>query len=140
MFGTGTVDTSAMTATGWVIEDNWIHHNAGRGISAIMHHITIRNNVLEYNGQLGLGGGGYGGIEGANALIEGNEIAYNNTAGIDYNWEAGGTKFVHTVNLVVRNNYVHHNNGPGLWTDGSNMQRVVRGQCRHRQRRKWDLP
>ena len=38
--------------------------------------------------------------EGDNALVDGNEIAYNNTAYFDYsgtNGEAGGTKFICAV-------------------------------------------
>jgi parallel beta-helix repeat protein len=35
-------------------------------------------------------------------------------------WEAGGTKFIRTTDLVVRGNYVHDNHGHGLWTDGNN--------------------
>jgi len=54
-------------------------------------------------------------------MVEGNEIARNNYAGYKYDWEAGGTKFSFTHNLVVRNNYVHDNGGPGLWTDLENV-------------------
>ena len=34
---------------------------------------------------------------------------------------AGGTKWSHTRNLTVRNNFSHHNFGPGLWTDVDNI-------------------
>ena len=44
----------------------------------------------------------------------------NNYAGYKYDWEAGGSKFAFTQNLVVRNNYAHDNDGPGLWTDLEN--------------------
>jgi hypothetical protein len=36
-------------------------------------------------------------------------------------WEAGGTKFVKTNRLILRNNFVHHNVGPGLWCDIDNV-------------------
>jgi hypothetical protein len=58
---------------------------------------------------------------GRNVLVEGNEIDHNNYAGFDLSWEAGGTKFAFTQDLVVRNNFVHDNDGPGLWTDGDNV-------------------
>ena len=32
-------------------------------------------------------------------------------------WERGGTKFAETTNIQLINNYVHHNDGPGLWAD-----------------------
>ena len=72
----------------------------------------IGNNV-HHNRQIGIKG------RGNNILIEDNEIAFNNFRD-DYQmgWEAGGTKFVNTANLVVRGNYVHDNHGHGLWTDG----------------------
>jgi parallel beta-helix repeat protein len=59
---------------------------------------------------------------GTGIIIEGNEIAHNNTDGYDPYWEAGGTKFLRTTDLVVRNNHVHDNHGPGLWTDSNNVR------------------
>jgi hypothetical protein len=38
-----------------------------------------------------------------------------------------GTKFVGTKNLVVRRNFVHHNVGPGLWTDVNNIDVLYEG-------------
>ena len=55
-------------------------------------------------------------------LVEGNEIDHNNTAGFSAFWEAGGTKWAETRRLVVRGNRAHHNQGPGLWTDGGNFR------------------
>ena len=55
------------------------------------------------------------------ALVEGNEIYGNNTTGADEYYEAGGSKFGETENLIVRDNFVHDNNGPGLWTDIDNI-------------------
>jgi nitrous oxidase accessory protein NosD len=52
-------------------------------------------------------------------LVADNEIAFNNYAGYDPQWEAGGAKWVRSTRLVVRGNRVHDNRGPGLWTDGS---------------------
>ena len=40
-------------------------------------------------------------------------------AGFAWN-RAGGSKFVKCYNLKVQYNYVHDNNGPGLWTDIEN--------------------
>jgi len=61
--------------------------------------------------------------------VEGNEIAYNNTAffGAGHYAETGGSKFVATNGLVVRNNYSHHNHGPGLWTDINNINCLYEG-------------
>jgi len=97
----------------WVIENNLIRLNHGMGIRLGDGMQVFRNKLLQ-NGQLGIGGGGINGI------VDGNEIAFNNYAGYDYGWEAGGSKFAFTKNLVVRNNYAHDNKGPGLWTDLEN--------------------
>jgi parallel beta-helix repeat protein len=52
-------------------------------------------------------------------VVADNEIGFNNYAGYDPEWEAGGAKWVRSKRLVVRSNHVHDNRGPGLWTDGS---------------------
>ena len=97
----------------WLVEGNEVRLNHGAGIR-VGHGTHVAGNRIHHNGQIGVEGSG------ANILVEDNEIAYNNYAGYDYGWEAGGTKFSFTRNLVVRTNYVHHNQGPGLWTDGDN--------------------
>jgi hypothetical protein len=71
----------------------------------------VLHNKLLRNGELGVGG------MGSNEVVDGNEIAFNNYAGYDYRWEGGGAKFALNKNIVVRNNYSHDNDGPGLWTD-----------------------
>ena len=100
--------------TGWVIADNEVRSNHGVGVRVGTGAQLLRNNI-HHNGQIGVGGGG------TNALIEGNEIAYNNTAHFDWNWEAGGGKWAGTSKLTVRGNFAHHNGGPGLWTDIDNI-------------------
>jgi parallel beta-helix repeat protein len=101
-------------ARGWLVEGNEIRWNSGVGIAAGPGW-RVRDNYVHHQGQLGMSGSG------DNILVEGNEIAFNNTDNIDPYWEAGGTKFVYTVNLVVRGNHVHDNQGPGLWTDINNI-------------------
>jgi parallel beta-helix repeat protein len=100
----------------WVVADNVVRLNHGVGIRTMrVKRATIRSNRITHQGQLGIGG------HGTDLLVEGNEIAYNNQAGFNPGWEAGGSKWVTTSRLVVRGNHVHHNHGPGLWTDGSNI-------------------
>ena len=99
----------------WRIEDNVVRWNHGVAIRA-GHGAVIRGNRVIGNGQLGISS-----VGGDGTVIEANEIAFNNGAGFDSTWEAGGTKFVATTRLVVRENHVHHNAGPGLWTDIDNI-------------------
>jgi parallel beta-helix repeat protein len=73
--------------------------------------MAIRESYIHHNGQLGIGGSGSG------SVVHGNEIAYNNTSGFDVGHEAGGAKWAVLQDLTVTRNYVHHNAGPGLWTD-----------------------
>jgi hypothetical protein len=98
---------------GWVIEDNEVRYNHGVGIRG--DSSAVRGNVVHHNGQLGLSGHGDG------SLVEGNEIAWNNTAGYQCLWECGGTKWAENRGLVVRGNWSHDNQGPGMWTDINNV-------------------
>ena len=106
----------------WTIESNEVRDNHGVGIG-ISANGVMRNNRVHHQGQMGIKAGG------SNGLIEGNEISYNNTAffGAGHYAETGGSKFVNTNGLVVRNNFVHHNRGPGLWTDINNINCLYEG-------------
>jgi hypothetical protein len=104
----------------WHIEYNEVRLNHGTGINIASRTKAI-NNYVHHNGQKGIGAGGDDG------LIDGNEISYNNYAHISSGWEAGGTKFANTNRLTVSNNCVHHNGGPGLWTDIDNMDTLYEG-------------
>lgn len=99
----------------WTIENCDVRWNHGTGIGG-GHFSRLFHNHVHDNGQLGISAGGN------SAVVRGNEIDHNNTAGYDPGWEAGGTKFVRSFNLVVDSNTVHDNRGPGLWTDGYNLK------------------
>ena len=106
--------TASQIGKGWVVEQNNIMLNHGIGLR-VDEGALVRNNHIHHNGQLGMAASGKA------VRIEKNEISYNNTLGFRYWWEAGGSKFVRTQDLIVRQNHVHHNIGPGLWTDGYNI-------------------
>jgi hypothetical protein len=97
----------------WHIVSNEVRLNHGTGINAGARSQVI-GNYVHHNGQKGVG------ASGEDVLFEQNEIAYNNYARVAWGWEAGGSKFALTTRLVVRRNCVHHNHGPGLWTDIDN--------------------
>ena len=115
---TGAID--AGDGARWILDELVVRLNHGTGIR-IGDELSLTNSVIESNGQLGVGG------IGDRAVIESNEIASNNTAGFMDGWEGGGTKFVATRDLVVRNNHVHHNVGRGLWTDIDNIGSLIEG-------------
>ncbi len=99
--------------TDWLIENNEVRLNHGAGIRT-GNRTIVRYNHVHHNGQTGVRADGHG------SIIEGNEISHNNTLLFNPEWEAGGTKFWSTTDLVVRHNNVHHNTGPGLWADTDN--------------------
>jgi hypothetical protein len=104
----------------WIVKGNEIRHNHGIGV-AVGSHGIVRGNYVHHQGQLGMSG--YGAV---GALVEDNEIAFNNTDGFEINWEAGGTKWVKTKRLVVRRNWVHDNHGHGLQTDIDNIGTIYK--------------
>lgn len=109
----------------WVVKHCEVRWNHGTGIEG-GHYSRILNNHVHHNGQLGVSGGGQ------NVVVQGNEIDHNNTAGYDPSWEAGGSKFNRTTNLIVDGNKVHDNAGPGLWTDGYNLNTLYQNNHTYR--------
>jgi hypothetical protein len=107
-------------ARGWVLSEVTARWNHGVGLY-IGPRTHVDGGSFSYNGQMGIGG------TGERAMIEGVEIAFNNYAGYSWGWEAGGTKFSRMKGLVVRDSCVHHNDGPGLWTDIDNVDVVYEG-------------
>jgi Right handed beta helix region len=105
--------------TGWIIEGTEARWNHAIGIFTGTRTIARRNHA-HHNGQQGMGGTGEG------AIVEDNQIAYNNVPkAMAYGWTAGGTKWHRTRNLVLRRNHVHHNLGPGLWADIDNFNTLM---------------
>ena len=107
----------AAAGIGWTVENCDLHHNSYAGL-ALSDGSIARNNKIHDNGVIGLEVSWVGS---SGALVEGNEVYGNNTTGADEYYEAGGSKFGVTENLIVRGNFVHDNNGPGLWTDIDNV-------------------
>ena len=83
-------------ARGWQLLNVTARWNHGAGLS-FGPHTQVIGGSYSHNGQLGIAGSG-----GAGSQIQGVEIAFNNYAGYDPRWEAGGTKFWETTGLVVR--------------------------------------
>ncbi|MGH2530229.1 MAG: right-handed parallel beta-helix repeat-containing protein [Actinomycetota bacterium] len=105
----------------WVISGNEVRLNHAIGICGGSGSL-VSDNVVHHQGQMGLAAS-----DSVEAVFERNEVYQNNIARFDPNWEAGGSKFARTSNLVVRDNFVHDNKGPGLWTDINNVGAVIEG-------------
>ncbi len=114
-------------AISWTVRNCELRLNHGAGLS-FSGRSFIQNNYIHDNGQIGIRGTrNNNGVIPIGCIVEDNEISYNLYA--NYNWknEGGGTKFSYTDSLVLRNNYVHHNGGPGLWTDIKNDSSNISG-------------
>jgi parallel beta-helix repeat protein len=119
-FGKGAIEAIWDKARGWVIEDCEVSYNLHGGIT-IGHNGIVRRCHIHHNGQTGIKGFAH------DALIEDNEVSYNNTDGHEPNHEAGGMKIFRSHRLVVRNNHVHDNFGHGIWLDHDQYNCVIEG-------------
>jgi parallel beta-helix repeat protein len=104
----------AANASGWLVQNNEVRLNHGRGISVSPGGTAVQvlNNLIHDNGQIGIGCGGSGGT------FSGNSIYNNNVDHVDMGFGAGGAKFV-GGNLAISYNTVYSNHGQGLWSDGN---------------------
>lgn len=110
------VGAVAVDGDDFTIMDCEVHHNLGTGIKTRGLRPQILRNNIHHQHQLGLGV-----LYGHDGLVEGNELSYNNwLAEVSWGWEAGATKFVRSHRLTIRDNWSHHNHGPGLWSDIDN--------------------
>ncbi len=76
-------------------------------------------------------------VAGSGLVVEGNEIAHNAVI-YGATGDSSGTKFAHTVGLVLRNNYVHDNLGNGLWADINNLNALIEGNRIGWEHSAWD--
>lgn len=83
--------------------------------------ITVRDCVLQHNGQLGFSAGRAHGL-----LMTGCVVTNNNTKGFNRGWEAGGNKIALTRAVVIENSLFTENRGDGIWFDIGNEKCEVR--------------
>ena len=109
--------------TSWTVEANDIHDNGGFGIRGGKGMRVLRNHT-HHNGDAGIHGYRADGM-----LVEGNEVNNNGDSGVQSGAlaTAAGMKFFKIANLVVRNNYVHHNATRGIWTDTDCIDILIEG-------------
>jgi len=93
---------------------------AAIGLNVRGTRINVRNCVMRFNGQMGLGG------EAHEAVFENNSLVYNNYKHSSFGFgELGGCKWVKCDKFVVRNCLFVGNNGPGLWFDIDNKDCLI---------------
>jgi parallel beta-helix repeat protein len=126
VYGVGAVTagghTSGEGTRGWVVDSNYIHDNRAMGVR-IGHVMTLRGNRILHNS----GPFAFGGI-GDSTQILGNELGTNNYLGsYSPGFGAGGFKIVLSIGVVIRGNWIHHNQGYGAWGDIANRSMTFDG-------------
>jgi parallel beta-helix repeat protein len=97
--------------SGWVIKRNEIRFNQnGVNLGEGTGPKVLKNYIHDQNGY------GIGGWQGRDALVKGNEVAFN----------PGPQKLVGTVGAIIRNNH-YHDNLNGIWLDGGNDDFLIEG-------------
>lgn len=108
-------DDVANATSGWVLDALEVSYCSYYGIR-IGNSMQVLQSSVHHNGTLGIGG------IGTNVIVDGLSATYNNyLLANDPGFEAGGSKFVRTDGLIVRNSTFSNNGGPGLWLDINNI-------------------
>jgi len=107
-------------AAGIVLQDLDVHGSSHAGIKA-SNGMLITGGRFWNNGTVGIAG-----TSANDVTIEGVEIDGNNSRNLDHEVEAGGVKWVGD-RMVIRNCYVHHNKGKGLWADIDSDGSLIEG-------------
>lgn len=86
----------------------------GPGITFSGENITVRNNIVDF-----AGGMGYASNSAKNVLFENNTGTRNNQKQYSYCLldSSGGLKFTNVKNVIIRNNFMGDNLGPGIHID-----------------------
>jgi parallel beta-helix repeat protein len=108
-------DDQAASTTGWTLDSLEVSYNANLGVR-IGNRMRVLRSTLHHNGTVNIGGIGRA------VLVDGVESSYGNNGCVNNpGFESGGSKFVKTDSLVVRNSFFHNNCGVGLWLDIENI-------------------
>lgn len=124
-------DSSNRYTYDWRVIDVVARYNHGAGI-IMGPGMVVESSRIHHNGQLGLAGNGEHRSENdrllytAPTVVRYSEIDHNLTLGFDWSHEGGGTKFTFMESgMVFVGNWVHDNNGPGIWWDIRNKDVLV---------------
>lgn len=126
----GAIQSYGYSGDGWTVENNVVRYNHAAGIASVPQRGNGNGSLVSGNTIVGNGQEGIAAVGDA-LVIRNNEIARNNRANYSCWWECGGAKFAggpgyESRDLVVEDNDVHDNNGPGFWNDINSYNMVYR--------------
>jgi hypothetical protein len=111
----------------WRIEGNHICWSSYWGLKTDKsNEMVIRDNLVEWCGDSGVGGSHV-----LNMLFEGNTVRYNNWRRFRTNGEGGGSKWVVSMDSLVKGNDFNCNYGPSIWFDWGNCNVVFDSNVTH---------
>lgn len=118
------------SGNGWLIEANTIELNGGAALMAGDDNV-IRGNCVRDNGQYGLNAY-QGDADGpTNLLLQGNEFSGNNTLDVEKDNPgcgcSGAMKLWSVDGADILDNWIHDNNGAGVWADNNNNDFLIQG-------------
>jgi len=113
---TGAVCTGT---AGTILQQVRVEWSRGAGIEVIGRHHRLIDVKSNYHGQIGING------RCIYCSLTDVESSYNNRAGHDAFWEAGGGKWTGSRNVRFLRYTAEGNDGPGLWFDGDNIDLSV---------------
>jgi parallel beta-helix repeat protein len=126
------VSLAAITLrNGGIVQDAEFKNNNNTGVALVGETarsgaMTLSRCWLHNNGRYGATGTiQFLGEDCNDPVVEFCRIDNNNTRQLPIGGDAGGTKFVHSINGIYRYNWVFGNYGSGLWWDGYNTGNVI---------------
>lgn len=98
----------------FILQNSFIADAHGSGINVGGGDLssTLRNNTITRIGCTAVTS-----YQNGHSVISGNHIYGNGFGGYDWGWQSGGIKMVAASDMLIDNNDVHDNGGPGIWCD-----------------------
>ncbi len=107
-------DVYPATTTGWTLDSVEVSYSTNLGVRIGDRMKVLRSN-LHHNSTINIGGVGKA------VLVDGTSVTFGNPGCVNQpGFESGGSKFVKTDSLIVRNSTFSDNCGVGLWLDINN--------------------
>jgi len=111
------------TADRWTISNSEIRHVhfEGIGLAEGTGHV-IKDSRVHHNGVIGMTA-----VKVNDFTVQGNEFDHNNylRTGPSYGHHEGSIKILLSHDVVIRDNWSHHNYGDGLWFDYDNYNILI---------------